>query len=295
MKHQALLLAAMAALTLSSCVSKKKYMQVVAERDRLQAELEQTQADLEDCNSSLNTCTASLESTKSQLEVAKADLEYWKAHSTNLLERMSQLAVLSQSESENVKKSLQKIDEQDKFIKKLLAAGQKKDSINLELVTNLKNSLGGFDDKDIQIQVKKGVVYVSISDRLLFKTGSSAVSSDAKTVLAKLAQVINTQPQIEVMVEGHTDNVPISNAQYSDNWALSVARAASIIRILQKDYKVAPERMVAAGRGEHSPKASNDTVEGRSLNRRTEIILVPRIDEFFELAEPGGGEDKGGQ
>jgi chemotaxis protein MotB len=271
-------------ITVTSCVSKKKYLEAVADRDRLAAELATSKKELDACDTELQL-------TQSQFQSAKDDLEYWKAHSTNLLERMSQLAVLSQSESENVKKSLEKIDEQDQYIKKLTAAGQRKDSINLQLVTNLKRSLGGFDDNDIQISVKKGVVYVSISDRLLFKTGSATVSAEAKTVLSKLAQVINTQPSIEVMVEGHTDTVPIHNEQFADNWALSVARASSIIRILEEDYKVSPTRMVAAGRGEFSPKATNSTPEGRALNRRTEIILVPKIDEFFDLVTPSGGED----
>lgn len=286
---KASLLIVLSALTLSSCVSKKKYLEMTADRDRLSAELSTAKSELDACDTELGL-------TQSQLESARTDLDYWKAHSTNLLERMSQLAILSQSEAENVKKSLEKIDEQDQYIKQLTSAASRKDSMNLVLVTNLKRSLGGFDDSDIQISVKKGVVYVSISDKMLFKSGSATVSSEAKSVLAKLAQVMNAQPHIEIMVEGHTDNVPISNARFADNWALSVGRASSIIRTLQEDYNVTPERMVAAGRGEFSPKATNETAEGRSLNRRTEVILVPKIDEFFKLASPkeessGAGED----
>lgn len=276
---RAFLLLATLAITCSSCVSKKKYLEAVLAKDLAEIELKNAKRGLDDCTISLNAA-------RTQVETLTTDLEHWKSHSTTLLERMSQLAVLSQSESENVRKSLEKIDEQDQYIKKLVTIGQKKDSINVVLLTNLKQSLGGFSDTDIQISVKKGVIYVSISDRLLFKTGSAAVSRDAKSVLSKLAQVINSQPNIEVMVEGHTDTIPIHNAQFADNWALSVARASSIVRILASDYKVLPARMVASGRGEFSPKASNATEYGRSLNRRTEIILVPRIDEFFELLTP---------
>jgi chemotaxis protein MotB len=285
MKRTPLWLASLLILTLPSCVSKKKYLEALKERDQVRIEVERVRNQLETCNDKVQL-------TETQMAALRGELDYWKLHSTNLLERLSQLAILSQSEAENVRKSLDKIDEQDQYIKKLTAAGTRKDSLNLALVTNLKRSLGNFDDSDIQISVKKGVVYVSISDRMLFKTGSAVVSADAKNVLGKLAQVINSQPHLEIMVEGHTDNVPISNEQFADNWALSVARASSIIRILQKDYKVAPERLVAAGRGEFSPKTSNETTEGRSLNRRTEIILVPKIDEFFELVTPKE-EEKG--
>lgn len=276
---RAFVFAATLTITLSSCVSKKKYLEVVLARDVAEIDLRIAREDL-------GGCITTLDAIRTQLETVTNDLAHWKSHSTTLLERMSQLTVLSQFESENVRKSLEKIDEQDQYIKELVAAGQKKDSINLLLVSNLKRSLGNFDDQDIQIAVKKGVIYVSVSDRLLFKTGSAAVSPDAKNVLSKLAHVINSQTSIEVMVEGHTDTLPIHNEHFTDNWALSVARASSIVRILANNYKVSPARMVAAGRGEFSPKASNTTEKGRSVNRRTEIILVPKIDEFFELVTP---------
>ena len=145
--------------------------------------------------------------------------------------------------------------------------------------------MNGFHDEDIQIDVEKTVVYISIADKLLFKSGSATISGAAKTVLGKVAEVIAAQPDLEVMVEGYTDNKPISTAGIKDNWDLSVKRSTSVIRVLQNDFNIEPSRLVAAGRSEYMPLESNDTVEGRSRNRRTRIVLMPKLDQFFELLE----------
>jgi chemotaxis protein MotB len=163
----------------------------------------------------------------------------------------------------------------------------RKDSVTLALVTSLKSSLGNLNDEDISINVEKGVVYVSISDKLLFSSGSATINSAAKNVLGKVAKVVNDKPEIEIMVEGHTDNQPINTAQFKDNWALSSARAASVTRLLQEDFNVAPERMTAAGRSYYIPVASNATAEGRAKNRRTRIIVLPKLDQFFDMVEKG--------
>ena len=143
----------------------------------------------------------------------------------------------------------------------------------------------GFTDEDIQVSVEKTVVYISIADKLLFKSGSSTISANAKTVLGKVAEVIAAQPNLEVMVEGYTDNKPINTNCVQDNWDLSVSRATSVIRVLHNDFKINPARLVAAGRSEYTPLESNDTVEGRARNRRTRIVLMPKLDQFFELLE----------
>ena len=163
----------------------------------------------------------------------------------------------------------------------------RKDSINLALGFQLKSVLkDGFDDEDIQVDVEKTVVYISIADKLLFKSGSATISSKAKGVLGKVAEVIGAQENLEVMVEGYTDNKKvISNASIKDNWDLSVKRATSVIRVLQKDFNIAPERLIAAGRSEYKPLESNDTVDGRARNRRTRIVLMPRLEQFFDLLE----------
>ena len=147
--------------------------------------------------------------------------------------------------------------------------------------------LGNIADEDIEINVEKGVVYVSISDKLLFRSGSFSVNKAAKEVLGKVAKVINDKPELEFMVEGHTDNVPIKVEGTQDNWDLSVRRATAIVRILQKDFGVAPERMTAAGRGEYIPVADNDTSAGRAKNRRTRIVVLPKLDQFYDLINQG--------
>jgi chemotaxis protein MotB len=162
----------------------------------------------------------------------------------------------------------------------------KKDSLNMTLVMNLKGAIGNLDDEDVNIKVDKGVVYIDISDKLLFKSGSYDVTDKAKTVLGKVAQVLKNQPDMEFMVEGHTDNVPYKGAALLDNWDLSVKRATTIVRLLQKEYGLEPSKMAAAGRAEYKPVADNATKEGRAANRRTRIVILPELDQFFKLLEP---------
>jgi chemotaxis protein MotB len=161
-----------------------------------------------------------------------------------------------------------------------------KDSLNLALVMNLKKSLIDITDEDVNIEVKKGVVYISISDKLLFKSGSSEISQRAEEVLGKIARVLNDQKQLDILVEGHTDTDPISTGCITDNWDLSVKRATTVVRYLQTKHSINPERMTAGGRSEFVPKTSNSTVEGKTINRRTEIIVLPQLDQFFQLLEP---------
>ncbi len=150
---------------------------------------------------------------------------------------------------------------------------------------NLKRSLSNINDDDVQVEVKGGVVYVSISDKLLFRSGSSKITSEANEVLNTLALVINDHSDLNILVEGHTDDVPISNSCMDDNWDLSVKRATSVVRTLVDDYYVDPQRMTAAGRSQYIPKADNSSSSGRGINRRTEIIITPKLDQFFQLLE----------
>ncbi len=156
----------------------------------------------------------------------------------------------------------------------------------MALVMNLKGAIGNMDDKDINIKVDKGVVYIDISDKMLFKSGSYDITDRAKEVLGKVAIVLKNQPDIEFMVEGHTDNVAYNGTQLLDNWDLSVKRATSVVRVLQKQYGLEPSRMAAAGRGEFKPIADNNTSEGKAANRRTRIVILPQLDQFFKLLEP---------
>ena len=147
--------------------------------------------------------------------------------------------------------------------------------------------LGNMSDEDIEINVEKGVVYVSISDKLLFRSGSYTVTSRAREVLGKVAKVVNDKPELEFMVEGHTDNVPIKKEGIQDNWDLSVMRATAVVRILENDFEVAPSRMTAAGRSYYLPVADNDTAANRSKNRRTRIVVLPKLDQFYDLIDQG--------
>ena len=150
---------------------------------------------------------------------------------------------------------------------------------------NLKGALGNMDDQDINVKVDKGVVFIDISDKLLFRSGSYDITEKAKTVLGKVATVLKAQPDIEFMVEGHTDNVPFSKGLLLDNWDLSVKRATAVVRVLQKQYGIQPAKMAAAGRSEYIPVADNNTAEGRAANRRTRIVILPQLDQFFQLLE----------
>ena len=245
------------------------------------------------CENELNTSMnqnnlleAGLANEKNKSKSLEQQMEYFKSTNTDLLARLSDLSVVSKSGAESIKKSLEALNEQNKYIKNLTSSMQRKDSINLVLVMNLKRSLDNFEDEDINIEVKKGVVYVSISDKMLFRSGSYNISNRAEEVIGKIAKIINDHKELDILVEGHTDNVPISTDCMTDNWDLSVKRATSIVRLMQTKFAVQPIRMTAGGRSEYVPKTTNATAEGRAINRRTEIIILPKLDQFFELLEP---------
>ena len=266
-------------LLLTSCVSQKKYSAAQERATLCETNLNNSQNE----NSMLEVSIANEKNRNKSLE---QQLEYFKSTNTNLLERLSDLAVVSKSGAESIRKSLEALNEQNKYIKDLTSSMQRKDSLNLVLVMHLKRSLENFDDEDINIEVKKGVVYVSISDKMLFRSGSYQISKNAEEVIGKIAQIVNDHKELDILVEGHTDNVPISTECIADNWDLSVKRATSIVRLMQNKFNVQPARMTAGGRSEYLPKTTNESVEGRAKNRRTEIVILPKLDQFFELMEP---------
>ena len=275
---------------LFSCVSSKKFKAAKADYDQLQVRYTQLQTEDTDCK----TARASLETENSNLKKNIDDLNkqiaFLKENNTTVLNQLQSLSVVSSSQAESIKKSLDNIGAKDLYIQDLQASMAKKDSLNMALVMNLKGAIGNLDDQDINIKVDKGVVYVDISDKLLFKTGKYEVSSDAKSVLGKVATVLKNQPDIEFMVEGHTDNVPFkSNGILLDNWDLSVKRATSVVRILQDQYGLDPAKMAASGRGEYNPVVDNSTPENRAMNRRTRIVILPQLDQFFKLLETKKG------
>lgn len=263
----------------TSCVSQKKY---TAMQDRAV----NCENELNTSKNQINLLEAGLANEKNRSKSLEQQMEYFKSTNTDLLARLSDLSVVSKSGAESIKKSLEALNEQNKYIKDLTSNMQRKDSINLVLVMNLKRSLDNFEDEDINIEVKKGVVYVSISDKMLFRSGSYNISNRAEEVIGKIAKIINDHKDLDILVEGHTDNVPISTDCMTDNWDLSVKRATSIVRLMQTKFGVQPLRMTAGGRSEYLPKTTNATTEGRAINRRTEIIILPKLDQFFELLEP---------
>ena len=299
MKAKVYLLIAITSAAMFSCVSPKKleeekakYTELSGNYLALQGKYRDLQDELKKCNNQVdkdNTNIAALNSQKASLEGQISDLnkqiDYLKNNNNTVLNQLKDLSVVTGSQAESIKKSLENIGAKDIYIKDLQGSIARKDSLNMALVMNLKGAIGNLDDKDINIKVDKGVVYVDISDKLLFKSASYDVTDRAKEVLGKVAKVLNNQPEIEFLVEGHTDSLPIKSPGILDNWDLSVKRATTVVRILQDTYGLDPKRMTAAGRSQYLPMADNSTAEGRAANRRTRIVILPQLDQFFKLLE----------
>jgi len=262
-----------AVIVLSSCVSKKKFKE-------LKDQQRQTKSELKTANTKLGLCRGKLDGIKGQVSNLK---------NTNsaLLNSQGDLATLSKKGAENLERSLESIKEKDLKIQSMRDAINKKDSVTLALVTSLKGALGNINDEDIQINVEKGVVFVSISDKLLYDSGSYQVTQEARNVLGKVAKVVKDKPDFEFMVEGHTDDDSINTNCLEDNWDLSVHRATAIVRILQDEFGVKPSRMTAAGRSEYVPVANNSSASGKAKNRRTRIVVLPKLDQFYNMIEEG--------
>jgi len=279
---------------LFSCVSTKKFKALQTDLDKLNGQYTTSQAVIADCNTdkaNLNGKKAELENTVSLLNKRVSDFEdqvkFLKENNTQALLQLQNMSVISKQQAENIKRSMENIGAKDNYIQTLQQQMAYKDSLNMALVMNLKGAIGNMDDKDINIKVDKGVVYIDISDKLLFKSGSYDVTDNAKTVLGKVAMVLKNQPDLEFMVEGHTDNVAYKgNGVLIDNWDLSVKRGTSVVRLLQNEYGLDPKKISAAGRSEYNSVADNATAEGRSKNRRTRIVILPQLDQFFKLLEP---------
>jgi chemotaxis protein MotB len=269
----------LSALLLSSCVSKKEFTE-------LQNTNSKTKQALEDANTSLSNTANDLEKERAKITSLEDKIDYLEKGNERSLEFVDNLTVLSKSASANVKETLSQLSKKDEYIKHIQAVNSKRDSLNLAVAFNLKKVLNnGLNDEDIQVNIEKTVVYISIADRLLFNSGSFRVSSRADKILKKVADVINAQPEMDVMIEGHTDNKTIKTDVLDDNWDLSVKRATSIVRKLQGQFEVAPERLIAAGRSSYKPLVENDSKANMAKNRRTKIIIMPKLDQFFELLD----------
>lgn len=266
-----ILAVSLVALLATSCGTKKKIA-------TLESKNKEIQDLLNSCSIKLNMCLTEKESISNQIE-------FLKKSNSDLLATMGNMTTLSTKGAQNIEKALETIKEKDLKITRMQDALTKKDSVTLALVTSIKSSVG-ISDPDIEVNVEKGVVFISIADKLLFKSGSYLVSERAREVLAKVAKIINDKPTFECMVEGHTDNVPfIGNTILLDNWDLSAKRSTAIVRVLTNDLKVNPKQLIAAGRGEFIPLVENNSVANRAINRRTRIVILPKIDEFYEMIE----------
>lgn len=294
MTKRTFLLALLSVLFLGSCVSTKKYRKALDESETMKNSLYKCEDEKKLVDSDLNKCQTENAIGKGKIEALELQVKSLNDQVDNLnntnfslLENMGSLATLSTKEAQNLEKSLEAIKEKDLQIRTMNEALNKKDSVTLALVTSLKGALGNIDDKDIQVEVEKGVVFISIADKMLFESGSWTPTKSAKSILGKVATVVNDKPDMEFMVEGHTDNIPISKTGVKDNWDLSVLRACAVVRILQEDFEVDPARMTAAGRSFYNPIADNDSAENRSKNRRTRIVVLPKLDQFYEMIEQG--------
>jgi chemotaxis protein MotB len=271
MKKVLIALSIVGFLATTSCGTKKKI-----------AELETKN---KECQDLLNSTTVKLNLCLTEKESLSSQIDFLKKNNSELINNMGNMTTLTAQGATNIEKALETIKEKDLKITRMQDALTKKDSVTLALVTSLKSSVG-ISDPDIEVNVEKGVVFISIADKLLFKSGSYVVSDKAKEVLAKVAKVVNDKPTFECMVEGHTDNVPFTgNAVLLDNWDLSVKRSTAIIRVLTKELKVNPAQLIAAGRADYIPLVENNTADNRAKNRRTRIVVLPKIDEFYDMIE----------
>ncbi len=263
-------------LLLASCVSKKEYL-------ALEEKQKETQDLLNTATVKLNACLSDAAAANARVEAMKDQLDDLRKSNEALIKSSQDLTELTSKGAENLEKSLESLRESNLKISRLQDALSRKDSVTLAIVTSLKKEVG-INDPDIEVNVEKGVVFISIADKLLFKSGSYNVTDRAKEVLGKVAKVINSKPDFEAMVESHTDNVPYSKPPLLDNWDLSVKRATSVVRVLE-ELEVNPQQLIAAGRSYHVPLVENDTDENKAKNRRTRIIVLPKIDQFYDMIE----------
>ncbi len=283
-----LLLVVTCSLLMTSCVSKKKYA-------ALESKQKTTQDLLNTATVKLNACEADKAAASARITSLEERIAELRKDKDELIQSSKSLTILTQQGATNLEKSLESLKEKDLKISRLQDALTKKDSVTLALVTSLKKDVG-LNDEDIEINVEKGVVFISLSDKVLFKSGSYNLSSRANEILGKVATVINGKPDFEALVEGHTDDVPYSSGVLIDNWDLSAKRSAAVVRKLM-DLGANPAQLIAAGRSSYVPLVSNDTAENRATNRRTKIYILPKIDQFYEMIETemknleaGGGQ-----
>lgn len=288
-------------LSMASCVAKKKLTALQSQYDKAQADLVRCGDSVQDYKDKLERMSKAQQESEAQKNATLGTVQQRDQQITDLkdqiadlkklrdkqMEQVGNLTVLSKAANDNIDKTLSQLASKDKYINLLQAARTKADSVNLALAVNLKSVLNnGLDDQDVEVKVDKTVVMINISDKMLFSSGSYKISPNANNVLGKIAQIIKSRPDLDVMIEGYTDNVAINTDCIADNWDLSTKRATSVVRTLQQNFSIDPNKLIAAGRGEYNTLTTNDTSEGRATNRRTRIILMPKLDQFYDLLNP---------
>jgi len=275
---------ALAALTLTGCVSSKKYQRLQNEYTRLSADYNDRQLELAQCKTNGGNLDQMLADERRRNQELRDDYASLQASLDQSLRQSTQGSV-------NISKLVDEINASNRYIKQLVDAKSKSDSLNMVLTNNLTRSLSRAEMQDVDVKVLKGVVYISLADNMLFKSGSYEISSRAMDILSKIAKIIKDYSTYDVLVEGNTDNVPISRPNIRNNWDLSTLRASSVVQVLQNKFGVNPRRLTAAGRGEYNTIATNATPEGRQLNRRTQIIITPNLNQFMELIDKAPATD----
>ncbi|PIE48421.1 MAG: hypothetical protein CSA40_00530 [Flavobacteriales bacterium] len=273
-----ILILIVAALGLTSCVSTKKY-------EELNNKYQQSEQSLIDCKSNLMKCRTEDDASKNKIKFLNEQLQTKNISIEQLQSALDKCVNMNQQGNVNIGKLLDEINSANVYIRQLTEINRKKDSMNLALSNKIKRSLDDLSDDDVNVKVLKGVVFVSLSDKMLFKSGSYVIQDRAGEVLGKLTTILNDYKDYDILIEGHTDNVPITNSCIKDNWDLSALRATTIARYFQHNMGINPARITAGARSEYVPKADNNTAEGRSINRRTEVIIMPKLDEFIKLME----------
>ncbi|GAA4102637.1 OmpA family protein [Mucilaginibacter panaciglaebae] len=265
-----------AAAFMQSCVSNKKYAELQNNYNTLQTKQNELKQ-------SYDLTQRELEGSKSRVKSLEEQIASEKANRAALQDALNKCLAGNNQGNVNIAKLADQINASDKYIKELIAAKSKSDSLNMVLTNNLTRSLSQAELKDVDVQVLKGVVYISLSDNMLYKSGSYEISDRAGETLSKIAKIIKDYSDYDVLIEGNTDNVPIKQTNIRNNWDLSALRASSVVQALQNSYAVDPKRLTAGGRGEYNPVADNTTDAGRSKNRRTQIIITPKLDQFMDL------------
>jgi chemotaxis protein MotB len=271
------------ALAFQSCVSARKYNALQTSQTKLQTNFNLLQESNRDLDRKFQTSQKELFASIIRVKSLEEQIASEKSNIASLQEALNKCLTASNQGSMNISKLVDEINSSNKYIQQLVNTKNKNDSLNLVLTNNLTRSLSREEMRDVEVQVLKGVVYISLSDNMLYQSGSYSISDQAGEILGKVAKIIKDYDGYEVLIEGNTDNVPISMVNIRNNWDLSTLRASSVVQSLQNTYGVDPKRLTAGGRGEFNPVADNETEAGKAKNRRTQIIITPKLDQFMEL------------